>query len=309
MSSQDNPVLGSIALMVGGLLVFVMGFKLLKKKRLVENIPTSKIRSMAMGQVEIQGQAVDCQCFTAPFTQNRCVYYSYRVEKWVQGNKRNYWKTIHHDDTRLAPFYLSDETGKAIIYPDGAEFSLPEDFSLTTDLFTNIPSHIVEFLDARGVSYKNLLGGNKKLRFRETYIGPGEGVYVLGVCQDNRMNVKANFQNTLGKAVQKVKNNPELLKKYDRNADGDLSPFEWELAVRQIEDEVRESPVEDEEKVFVGRGQGKDQFFLISDRGERSLLTRLKWQSIGAIYGGAIFFLLGLWLFLTEGLKYLGYSL
>ena len=43
---------------VAGLVFFLKGFGWLKRKRLIENIPTSTIRSLAMGLVEIYGAVV-----------------------------------------------------------------------------------------------------------------------------------------------------------------------------------------------------------------------------------------------------------
>ena len=58
-----------------GLFLFWKGFSWLKQKRLIENIPTSKIRSIAMGLVEIYGEVVPTQekILKSPFTNKDCV--------------------------------------------------------------------------------------------------------------------------------------------------------------------------------------------------------------------------------------------
>lgn len=40
---------------VGGIWWFFQGFQLFRKKQLIDNIPTSTVRGMAMGLVELSG--------------------------------------------------------------------------------------------------------------------------------------------------------------------------------------------------------------------------------------------------------------
>jgi len=44
-----------VILFLGGLFLVYLGFWRLKLKRQIENTPTSKIRSLAIGHIEIQG--------------------------------------------------------------------------------------------------------------------------------------------------------------------------------------------------------------------------------------------------------------
>ncbi|MDI6735416.1 MAG: hypothetical protein QME42_04345 [bacterium] len=61
--------------------LFFYGFFKLKKKRLIEDIPTSKIRSVAMGFAEIKGKARQKIPLKSPLTSADCVYYKFLVEK------------------------------------------------------------------------------------------------------------------------------------------------------------------------------------------------------------------------------------
>ncbi len=51
------------------------GFYLLRMKRSIENTPTSKIRSVAMGMVEVKGKAIRKHALVSPMTQTSCVFY------------------------------------------------------------------------------------------------------------------------------------------------------------------------------------------------------------------------------------------
>ena len=55
---MGDAVMVSAFASVGGLVAFFRGFRSLRTLRRIENTPTSKIRSMPMGLVEIHGAAV-----------------------------------------------------------------------------------------------------------------------------------------------------------------------------------------------------------------------------------------------------------
>ena len=78
-----------IGLFVGALISF-------RKKRLIENVPTSKIRSIAMGLVEIYGEVIPEKdnILKSPFSQNDCIYYKYRIDELRSSGKSTHWVTI-----------------------------------------------------------------------------------------------------------------------------------------------------------------------------------------------------------------------
>ena len=58
-----------------GVYLFYRGFGLLKRKRLIEDTPTSKIRSASLGLVEVSGLAAGPRTMLAPITGRACYYY------------------------------------------------------------------------------------------------------------------------------------------------------------------------------------------------------------------------------------------
>ena len=83
----DNPnIFTPIVGLVIGIILFITGLKWFGYKRLIENIPTSKIRSIAMGLVEIFGKvvALENNLLHSPFSNTDCVYYNYKIERWVK---------------------------------------------------------------------------------------------------------------------------------------------------------------------------------------------------------------------------------
>ncbi|MCS7105696.1 MAG: hypothetical protein NZ942_00010 [Candidatus Aenigmarchaeota archaeon] len=90
-----------------GVSLFIHAFKTFKRKRLIEDIPTSKIRSIPMGLVEIYGEAIPAKdrIFKAPFTNKDCVYYRCIVQEERSSGKRRTWVTIK-DEEKRDYFYL-----------------------------------------------------------------------------------------------------------------------------------------------------------------------------------------------------------
>ncbi len=58
----------SLVAIAGGLYFFFLGFLLLARKRLLLTTPTSKIRSAALGLVEVNGMAAGPYTVAAPIT-------------------------------------------------------------------------------------------------------------------------------------------------------------------------------------------------------------------------------------------------
>ena len=74
-------ILSSIAI-AGGLYFFFAGFRLLARKRLLLTTPTSKIRSAALGLVEVNGVADGPYTISAPITGKPC--FLYHTTAWEQ---------------------------------------------------------------------------------------------------------------------------------------------------------------------------------------------------------------------------------
>ncbi|HEU4401043.1 MAG TPA: GIDE domain-containing protein, partial [Candidatus Polarisedimenticolia bacterium] len=115
-----------IACVGGGLIVY--GFMLIRKERLIENIPRSRIRSVAMGLAEISGRARQETPLMSPHAGLPCVYYRYLIEEERRsGRGRTRWETVE-SGASSQPFQVEDETGAIRIDPDGAETILERDY-------------------------------------------------------------------------------------------------------------------------------------------------------------------------------------
>ncbi len=276
-----------------GVWLFFNGFKKWRRKRLIENIPPSKIRSMAMGLVELEGQAGQwLYSLKGPLTGRGCVFYKYLIERYERRGKNSRWIKVADGGSYDNLFHLDDGTGKVLINPKRAELNLDKpDFSYESGLFGgDIPSKLVNFLDQNGIKYQTLFG-KQRMRFREWDICPNDQIYVLGSVNKNA-NFVSDFKLKLNERLREIKNKPEEMRKFDTDGDGSVSVYEWEQAVAKMKEEMIEEQLKQPEQAqetnfVIDKGQ-EETIFIISEKSEKDLLQALSWQSLAEIIGGAL---------------------
>ncbi|TDB47561.1 hypothetical protein [Photorhabdus khanii] len=78
-------------------------------------LPTSKIRSIAMGLVEVEGKITKGTHFKSPLSKKLCYgyhYYEYDVRKDSKGDKRY---SLRHSEEKIRQFTLTDDSGSVRI--------------------------------------------------------------------------------------------------------------------------------------------------------------------------------------------------
>ena len=191
-----------------GLGAFVLGFITLSKKQLISNVPTSKIRSIAMGLVEVYGDAIpeNNGLFITPFSNRQCLYYNYKIQERRGSGKRAHWVTIRQE-TKINNFYIQDETGKVLLNPAGATVDVPFSFTYSSGLLNDPPAEVKNFLKNENLSFEGFLGINKTMKFEEKAIFPNQKLYVLGEAADNpNVAEGTSKQNVEDILIQKGKN-------------------------------------------------------------------------------------------------------
>ena len=90
-----------------------------KRKRMIEDVPTSNIANAAQGYVELCGTVASAfdNALTGPITREPCVWYSYGID---ENRGKDNSRTIEKG-TAGVPFLIRDETGECLINPDKAE--------------------------------------------------------------------------------------------------------------------------------------------------------------------------------------------
>jgi hypothetical protein len=166
-----------------GIALFFYGFRLLQRRRLILDTPFSKIRSAALGMVEISGLACGPYTMLAPVSGRPCYYYRTLVWEWKQHGKNRQWVKIAGECTHL-PFFIDDNTGRMLIDPRGADLDLHRDFQqeFSDSFFTTkepAPERVRSFLTRHGVLTDN------KIKVEEFCIKPKNALFVLGTLSEN----------------------------------------------------------------------------------------------------------------------------
>jgi len=291
-----QPFIFGLVFFVTGAYIFFYGFTRLRKKRLIENIPTSTVRGMAMGLVELCGKAKKILPLQSPLTQTPCVLYQYTVEEYRKSGKNSRWVTIASGDSFSSPFWLEDATGRVKVYPIGVELACPCDYLFETGIRKPVPGTIIAFLETKGISYNNRFFP-RSLRFKEWYICEDQDAYVLGTAKKSGPQER-DYKEKLSKRLEEMKSSPQAMAKADLNKDGEVSIEEWDAAVERAEKELleevwRSSVPEEHADVIVGLGE-EEQVFMISDYSQKTLTGKLLLEFIGCVCGGIIFSLMGL---------------
>ena len=175
-------ILSSVAI-AGGLYFFFVGFHLLARKRLLLTTPTSKIRSAALGLVEVNGMAAGPYTMPAPITGKPC--FLYHTTAWQRRvGKEKDWEKVA-DETLHLPFFINDSTGQLLIEPLGADLDLHRDFreeydtSFFSSNLNNVSPRVSVFLARHGIV------PSRHLRIEERLIKPEDALFIAGTLTEN----------------------------------------------------------------------------------------------------------------------------
>ena len=236
-----------------GVACFFGGFNLFLLKRRIENTPTSRIRSMAMGMVEIHGRARRQFALVAPMTQVPCVYY--RIRRYRRNEKRN-WNLTSDTNSGHVPFLIEDATGRVSVNPFGASVSAGEKQQGSAGQANML-------FGVRGESDSNE-------RWVEETIAEGTSLYILGTASILKSKRKSLQELKLEK-LRDLKLDRAKLNKYDADGDGQINADEWQTAREDVEDQVlrasleqRQTAKKQEEAIVISRSRHRNRPFLIS---------------------------------------------
>ncbi|MEK6876968.1 MAG: hypothetical protein AABX63_06110, partial [Nanoarchaeota archaeon] len=124
----------SVLVLIIAAFVFYKGFEIFRLKQLIESTPTSKIRSAAMGLVEVHGKAVTLNPIRAPLSGKDCLYWQVHfrgITKAAKGNDAPRFLPIG-EYTSDSGFYIQDDTGQILVDPKELSFEkISADFFYT----------------------------------------------------------------------------------------------------------------------------------------------------------------------------------
>lgn len=175
-----------LALYVLSLFLAYAGFVKKRELSYIADTPTSKIRSMPMGMVEVKGQALEGApefVLSAPFSGRDCLAYRYEIQEYKQRGKHNRWVTV---DSSLSDqrFLVDDGTGEVVVDPTGADFEFEDKKVYKVDSTEDANENIRDFVgDDDGPG--GLIFENDR-KYIEWIIRPGENVYVNGYASKEK---------------------------------------------------------------------------------------------------------------------------
>lgn len=295
------PPLLALAATAGGLIFMALQ---LRKARLIEDTPTSRIRSAPQGYVELSGFARDLgergQPLLAPLTQKPCVWFRYRIERYQRSGKNSRWHTIESGSSEQW-FELDDDSGRCCVDPRGADITptIRESWKDSARLTPNPSGHIAPLdvilgnISANrfnlGNGFLNLGGG--EYRYTEWRIDTGCWLYALGHFETVHAPSTFEREQTQTRALlnQWKQNRDELLSRFDHNGDGEIDLQEWEearqSAARAAQAQVLKQPPAAAISVLC-RPPNRNQPYLIATTDPERLARRHRWQAAGGLLLG-----------------------
>jgi len=201
MPSGIWPLLPIILGSLGSLGCLIGAFRALCRKRLIDDVPTSKTQGVFIGLAELKGTAESEVPLTSYLAGIRCVQYVWQVdEHWSRTVHETYTDAKGHTRTRTrtesgwtkvadsdqsAPFYLKDDTGVIQVVPEGATIHsitiFDETCSSDSDLYYGKgPAHAVP-------------DSTHRRRFRETALPLHTMLYVMGQAHERKDIVAAEI--------------------------------------------------------------------------------------------------------------------
>jgi len=182
------PLLGGLL----GVLCLIAGFRAGRRRRLVENIPTSKTTGVFIGLVELKGAAESAGPLISHLASQPCVHYQWRVEEhWSRTVTETYtdkdgkrrtrtrhesgWKCVANGG-EMIPFYLKDDCGVVLVRPAGARIE-------PLAMFNQTCGRLDPLYYAKGPAWA-VSNSDHRRRFVEEGIPLHASLYVMGQARE-----------------------------------------------------------------------------------------------------------------------------
>lgn len=271
---------------LGGAALFVFGFMQLKRARLLEDTPTSRVRSAAQGYVELHGHArlLPGPEVKSPLSHERCCWWQYKIEQrrteHLSGKRRTEWVTIENG-TSDELFLLDDGTGECVIDPVGA---------------TVVPSLSRSWRGSssrpRGFPKQSSWFAFGEYRYTEQLLSYGAWLYALGQFQtQNAIRADDESRDVSELLAEWKRDRSALLHRFDANRDGQIDLQEWDVARRAAIEQIRAQHVEHavQPDLNVLSRPPDRRPFILSTKTERELTRGMRWGgTAGVVLGPAL---------------------
>jgi hypothetical protein len=191
------PLLGAVL----AFLCLLAALRAGRRRRLVENLPTSKTTGVFIGLVELKGTVEVETPLTSFLAECRCAQYRWNVdEQWERTVTETYtdnegktrtrtrtesgWSTVASGG-EMIPFYLQDDCGVILVQPEGAELEV-----LTT--FNETCTRLNPLYYGKG-PLSGIMDSTGRRRFHEQALPLHTPVYVIGQARERQDAVAAEI--------------------------------------------------------------------------------------------------------------------
>lgn len=281
-----NQLVFEFALAAGSLYCLWFAFKAWRDGRVIEDTPTSRVRSAAQGYVELDGRGIlpPGVEMRAPLTRLPCTWWSFKIEE-VDGNRRSRNWTVVERGSSVAPFLLDDGTGTCLIDPRGAQVFAAHKtvwYGANRRPDVRIPDETAFF----GKIFDVFLRGD--FRYTELRFTVNAPLYAIGAFRSVGGVANPGTSAAVTKLLREWKQDqPALMQRFDSNADGLLDEREWEAArsaaLAQVQRATLQQPVAPSTHVLQHPGEGRS--YLLAQCDAATLARRFRWRFVGGIAG------------------------
>ncbi len=307
MQVDLNNTFGAVMGWGAGIYWFFAGFKDLKARRIIENIPTSRIMTGAVGSdVEIQGRII-CEkdkFVTAPISQAPCAFYSIEIQELRRRKNNTYWATIDQYFSDEG-FYVDDDSGaNALVLVEGARITRQgsdNQYRASSSQFSQLSGSLGDSLRTYASKLKKFRLDktswlfSREYRFLEWCFYAGETVYVLGFAESGikqppprRKKLKAGDYNKVREAIRK---DPKMITRFDLNKDGKLDFEELDRGTQIVAEKLLQKYSRKKLETLIPKTRmifknKPGHQFHISNMKETDLTKKIGQMSLLKIWGG-----------------------
>lgn len=233
----------SLASLAGGTLCFFLGFDEFRERLLIRNTPTSSVRSLAVGDVEVEGRARPLEePLVSPLTHKEACLVEFEIEEEHEDDDGSDWHTVF-ELREAIDFEVDDGTGQVRVAAGDASLEVEREKRVHVDEGELPPEPVRRWAKDNG--YEDV-GGDRSLterlkdglvqdgdpdehltgtslfdrRYTEKVLAVDEETYVFGAAKpregvesaDNAENLVLSRHEGTGKFILSDKSESELAK-------------------------------------------------------------------------------------------------
>lgn len=255
---------------------FFTGFHCVRRARLIEDVPTAKVRSAHQGYLELEGKVIRMPDIklVAPLSKRECCWYRYSISTTGKNS------SVIESGSSDAYFQLEDDTGRCLIDPDQAEVTSLH----TTGWYgnTRYPEEVTPPVETPK-SFFGFQVVTGSYHYQEEYLLEDDPLYAIGYFQSFDDSIRKENEARLTREIlgEWKQNQATLLARFDRNYDGNIDAKEWEHAQRVAARKASERAAEflETHSHKLSRSPIRDQRYLLSNIPQSVLVDRYRQRS------------------------------